>query len=261
VVPILASSGLSVQDRRSLAASPRQPLRGSHNESSIHKAWEEGVTVKITTISEILRQQRVRWPVGSEAQIAVRQVAVALSEEFLRESTKFDERAFLDAVGEVGNPAPFHGSESEAKLVRPARKAIPAKRIPPQDSTDDRAGCDFYGHIYRTDWSLALNYALALQHKFPDYVFKVESGRKFDKIVKHRKGQGFDNGSVHCFINKERKSVLKAASFSAPQKEESHISGFAERYKIGNFYGFNSAINAADENGAYLYKKTRTRKY
>lgn len=101
--------------------------------------------------------------------------------------------------------------------------------------------------------SYAVEFATALEAKFNEDSFTVESGRKFDKIVQSAKD---GNGrSVHAFIEKNSGFLIKAATWKAPQKSVKHSTGLAVRYDLSTDEGFSQAVSEADRFGGYLYER------
>ena len=76
-----------------------------------------------------------------------------------------------------------------------------------------------------------------------DIDYKIESGRKYHKIVFTDDG---GHRSVHCFIDKKTGSVLKSASWSSPAK--------GERYNLLLIKDREWLLENADWSGEYLYK-------
>jgi hypothetical protein len=222
--------------------------------------------VKITTIAAILAAEMA---VSSEStpRRAVRNITYSLADAFAQENPNFDRGAFYSMVGldsrENGDETVVTTDPAKDPNLRATRSKMSHNHLkakPPQNKNDPRCGIDYWGHVYRTDWSVSFNYMMALQKKFPDRKWEIENGTKFDKITSHLRGGTGGDHRVHCFVHRNRETVIKPASPNAPQKEESNAVGFAERYDLSTSYGFRNAIDAADEHGAYLYKKTRTRK-
>lgn len=88
----------------------------------------------------------------------------------------------------------------------------------------------------------------AMNGKFPDYKFTVQSGVKFDRIViEHRK---YGHQSVHAFIVKATGGLVKAASWATPAKG---VNGLAVRFDLSTTEGLQAAVDAATWSGGYLY--------
>lgn len=104
----------------------------------------------------------------------------------------------------------------------------------------------------RLNMSYASHFAEALEQKFSEDTFRVDCGRKFDKIVQTYKGGNI--GSVHAFVEKNTGMLIKAATWKAPQKSVKHPTGLAVRYDISTADGFNHALMQADRFGGYLYE-------
>lgn len=97
----------------------------------------------------------------------------------------------------------------------------------------------------------AESFAQGLTDKFPKYVFSVEAGRKFDKIVMARADATFGRGvSVHAFVDRSNGDLIKPGSWSAPAKWKS---GWAVSYNLVT--EFEKAIAEADWAGGYLYQR------
>lgn len=99
-------------------------------------------------------------------------------------------------------------------------------------------------------------YVNALQEKHRNsmhgdlgYIFEVEEGRKFYKIVVVRNKNGTGK-SVHSFIDRQTGSLYKAASWANPVKDE--------RYNM--LTELDLVLAVMDEYGGYLYKD-RAREY
>lgn len=75
------------------------------------------------------------------------------------------------------------------------------------------------------------------------YKFKVESGRKYHKIVQTDKG---GCQSVHAFVDKKTGELYKAASFKAPAK--------GVRYDLRLIGDREFVLKNCDWAGGYLYK-------
>jgi hypothetical protein len=99
---------------------------------------------------------------------------------------------------------------------------------------------------------VAVQFAEALAQKFEgEYLFSVDGGRKFDRIVQRSIVRGeVHGGSVHAFVEKESGKLCKAGGWSAPQKDKN---GPAYRYDLSTPEGFAQALDAADMFGGYLY--------
>lgn len=93
----------------------------------------------------------------------------------------------------------------------------------------------------------------ALNQKFPEDSFSVESGTKFDRIV--YKSRWNNGGSCHAFVEKSTGNLIKSATWRAPQKSVKHSSGLAVRFELSKAEGFEAAVKAADIFGGYLYDK------
>jgi len=93
-------------------------------------------------------------------------------------------------------------------------------------------------------------YVNALQEKHRNsmhgdlgYIFEVEEGRKFYKIVVTRNKNGTGK-SVHSFVDRQTGSLYKAASWANPVKDE--------RYNL--LTELDLVLAVMDEYGGYLYK-------
>jgi hypothetical protein len=99
----------------------------------------------------------------------------------------------------------------------------------------------------------ALDFAEALNQKFPEETFTVEKGMRFDRIVHKSK---YDNGgSCHAFVEKSTGLLIKSATWKAPQKSITHPSGLAVRFDLSDEFGFKNAVESADIFGGYLYDR------
>ena len=79
-----------------------------------------------------------------------------------------------------------------------------------------------------------------------DMKFRIESGRKFYKVIQQDYRDGsYRDGSVHAFITKTTGDVYKPASWKAPAK---HI-----RYNLLDESSRNLCLNRASWAGGYLY--------
>lgn len=98
-------------------------------------------------------------------------------------------------------------------------------------------------------------YVKALNDKFvyDNYVFTLEQGRKFDKVM--ITNTEWSGRSVHAFILKADALLIKPATYKAPQKSIKHKTGLAVRYDLSTFEGFTEALNASDVYGGYLYER------
>jgi hypothetical protein len=100
---------------------------------------------------------------------------------------------------------------------------------------------------------IAGEYASGLNDKHVDYVFAVEYGRKFDKVIQQwRNTSHGTGGSVHAFIERATGKLIKAATWQAPQKDKD---GLAYRYDLSTQEGFEKALSDSDPYGSYLYKR------
>lgn len=81
------------------------------------------------------------------------------------------------------------------------------------------------------------------------YIYDVQSGQKFDKIVQHREGDIY-GGSVHAFVERSTGKLIKAAGWKAPAKDKN---GLAYRYDLSTPEGFLEALYNATFSGGYLY--------
>lgn len=101
---------------------------------------------------------------------------------------------------------------------------------------------------------IAAVFTEALNNKLgKDYVFSVEYGRKYDKVIQHPRNNQFGRGgSVHAFIERETGKLIKAATWASPQKDKD---GLAYRFDLSTSDGLAKAIKASDPYGSYLYKK------
>jgi len=78
--------------------------------------------------------------------------------------------------------------------------------------------------------------------------FRIESGRKFYKIIQQDERDGsWRDGSVHAFVTKNTGDVYKPASWKAPAK---HI-----RYNLLDESSRNVCLNRATWAGGYLYMR------
>lgn len=94
----------------------------------------------------------------------------------------------------------------------------------------------------------------ALNNKLgADYIFSIEYGRKYDKVIQQSRNTSFgSHGSVHAFVERATGKLIKAATWASPQKDKD---GLAYRYDISTPDGLAKAIEVADPYGSYLYKK------
>lgn len=95
----------------------------------------------------------------------------------------------------------------------------------------------------------ALDFADQLERKHTDYEFKILAGRKFDKITIENKTR--PGRSVHAFVVRGTGELVKAATFSAPQKDKD---GLAVRYNLSDPVDARRALEQSDPYGSYLYK-------
>lgn len=94
--------------------------------------------------------------------------------------------------------------------------------------------------IYAEKFAQLLTEKFSGESEFTPKVFKVEAGRKYDRIT-----QECTNGqskSVHAFVIRETGQVLKAAGYPAPAK--------GIRYET-----VEAAATAATWSGGYLYQR------
>lgn len=101
---------------------------------------------------------------------------------------------------------------------------------------------------------ITATYAEALNEKFSDtYIFTIEYGRKYDKLIQQPRNNQFGSGgSVHAFIERATSKLIKAATWASPQKDKD---GLAYRFDLSTSDGLAKAIKASDPYGSYLYKK------
>lgn len=78
----------------------------------------------------------------------------------------------------------------------------------------------------------------------------VLPGRKFDRIV-ITDSEG-NARSAHAFVDRATGDLIKAAGWSAPQKD---AGGLAIRYNLATPEGLAQAVHAAEYTGGYLYKR------
>lgn len=86
------------------------------------------------------------------------------------------------------------------------------------------------------------------QHAKP-YVFGVEKGQRFDKIVE-LDGYG-QSRSAHAFVERHTGNLIKAASWKSPAKDKTGAP--MVRYNLSTLAGYRHALHNADDHGAYLY--------
>jgi len=103
--------------------------------------------------------------------------------------------------------------------------------------------------------SYAISFASELELRFggknANYIFEVIPGRKFDKIV--RRLTGSERTSVHAFVERSTGALIKAASWSQPQKDTQ--GRLAIRYNLADEQEYKRAVESADEFGSYLYAR------
>lgn len=101
---------------------------------------------------------------------------------------------------------------------------------------------------------ISAEFATKLNDLHTKYIFTVEYGQKYDKIIqKFRDSAHISNGgSVHAFIERATGKLIKAATWKSPQRDKD---GLAYRYDLSTPYGFNKAITESDPYGSYLYKR------
>ena len=106
----------------------------------------------------------------------------------------------------------------------------------------------------------AKRYAEALQEKFNadrnDHmkltVTVDKPGRKFVRIVQKYTSDHGSGRSVHAFVELATGKLIKAAGWTAPQKDKS---GLAYRADLSTPVGFADAVSRADFAGSYLYAR------
>jgi hypothetical protein len=105
---------------------------------------------------------------------------------------------------------------------------------------------------------LAERFAVDLTTKFsdPNYVYYVsKNSRVFDKIVE---GRADNNGKihpvqVHAFVERSTGKLVKAASYSSPQKNSN--GSLSTRFNLSINDEYHEALYLADKAGGYLYKR------
>jgi hypothetical protein len=97
----------------------------------------------------------------------------------------------------------------------------------------------------------SVSFAEALSNKFEGYVYEIEAGRKFDKIVMARADATFGRGkSVYAFVDRSNGDLIKPAGWAAPAKW-----GKAWATKFNLVDQFDLALEAADAFGGFLYQR------
>lgn len=101
-----------------------------------------------------------------------------------------------------------------------------------------------------------LNARLATGEKGVNYRgFAVIGGRTYDKVVDVETGYHSTEErakGVHAFIDRATGDLIKAASWSAPQKNADKT--LAVRYHLGSPEEAKEVAAKADRHGSYLYK-------
>ena len=88
------------------------------------------------------------------------------------------------------------------------------------------------------------------RHGNKDYYYELNlRGRKYAKVELISHGQR----SVHAFLERASGKVIKAASYSQPQKN--YDGTLAYRYDLSTVDGFNRCVEASDRYGSYLYQR------
>jgi hypothetical protein len=100
---------------------------------------------------------------------------------------------------------------------------------------------------------ISAEFATKLNELHTKYIFTVEYGQKYDKIVQNYKDSVHTSGgSVHAFIERTTGKLIKAATWNSPQRDKD---GLAYRYDISTPEKLQQAINISDPYGSYLYKR------
>lgn len=101
---------------------------------------------------------------------------------------------------------------------------------------------------------ISAEFATKLNEVHTKYIFTVEYGQKYDKIIQKFKDSAHirHNGSVHAFIERATGKLIKAATWKSPQRDKD---GLAYRYDISTPEKLQQAINISDPYGSYLYKR------
>jgi len=101
-----------------------------------------------------------------------------------------------------------------------------------------------------------MNARLATGEKGVNYRgFAVIGGRTYDKVVSVETGYNSTeerNMGVHAFIDRATGDLIKAASWSAPQKNVDNTP--AVRYHLRSPEEVKEVVAKADRHGSYLYK-------
>jgi len=118
---------------------------------------------------------------------------------------------------------------------------------------------------FATDFAQALQQKFDAEHKAKQiedakndrfvsdlhYVFTVEAGQKFDRIVQVLAGSTNPQRSVHAFVEKSTGKLIKAASWKTPAKRSN--GELQSQFNLSTPSGFAEAVAAADKHGGYLY--------
>lgn len=100
---------------------------------------------------------------------------------------------------------------------------------------------------------ISAEFATKLNELHTNYIFTVEYGQKYDKIIQQWKNTAHGTGgSVHAFIERATGQLIKAATWKSPQRDKG---GLAYRYDISTPEKLQQAINVSDPYGSYLYIK------
>lgn len=97
--------------------------------------------------------------------------------------------------------------------------------------------------------SVTKRFVDALAAKFEDDRFHIESGTRFDRIVRTAKAR--THGSVHAFVERSTGLLVKPAGWKAPAKRSN--GELQSKYDLSDPAQFNAAVQAADRFGGYLY--------
>lgn len=235
---------------------------------------------KVSKISKILADAVAAFPEKENADV-IRQIAYDVVEAFRDADSRFNGTEFLREciLPESSNGYIEFEMNKEGKIRRVVRKSglsqkaeneisaafpVAKKRGRPlgsknkpkvqwEDGPVTKAVKN--GAVVKLDAAVVSNfaetYAERLTEKFAGKknspVFSVETGYKFEKIVK----DATKNAVVHCFVEKTTGDVIKAASYKAPARRSDR--SLAVMGNIAGKVNMNRMVKKADEFGAYLY--------
>ena len=106
------------------------------------------------------------------------------------------------------------------------------------------------------DFVAGLNARLGEITKDHSYTFDYEPGRSYDRIVLVYSlfgNESHSRRSGHAFVDRATDSLVKMATYRAPQKNAD--GSLAIRYRLDTPEQMQKAIDAADMSGSYLYAR------